>query len=345
MTDRPSVSVVIPCRNEGDFIAPCLDSILANDYPRERLEVLVVDGMSDDGTRETIRRYAREHPWIRLLDNPRRITPCALNVGVAVARGGVIMRMDAHTNYPPHYIARLVEWLEESGADNVGAACVTLPANGTVRARAIAAALAHPFGVGNAYFRIGTTEPRWVDTVPFGCYRREVFDRIGPFDEELVRNQDDELNTRLLRAGGRILLVPNVTSSYYARDSFAKLWRMYYQYGYYKPLVVRKVRGVFTARQLVPAMFVLAVAAAGAAAPWSASARLALAGVLGAYGAAAAVAAGTTAVRRGAALWPALVAAFAILHVAYGVGFLRGVADFWVARRPRSRQAEVALSR
>ncbi len=258
---QPLVTIIVPCRNEGKWIAPCLDSILANDYPRERLEVLVVDGMSSDETRSVVERRAADQPCIRLLDNAKQITPAALNIGIAAARGAVIVRMDAHVDYPADYVSSLVRLLEEKGADNVGGVCRTLPGAETAIARAIAIGMSHPVGVGNSYFRIGAASERWVDTVPFGCYRKEVFDRIGLFDEELVRNQDDEFNLRLIRSGGRILLTPNVVCRYYARDSLRKLWRMYYQYGYFKPLVVRKVKGVMTLRQLGPPLFVLCLAA------------------------------------------------------------------------------------
>ena len=229
--NKPLISIIIPCRNEREFIGLCLDSIIGNDYPQELLEVLVVDGISEDGTTPILLDYSKRYPFVRVLKNYNKTTPSALNIGISVARGEIIMRMDAHNVYPLSYISDLVKWLEKSGADNVGGIWVTRPANGAPTAKAIAIGLSHPFGIGNAYFRIGTTEPRWVDTVPFGCYRREVFERIGMFDEELVRNQDDEFNHRLIKNGGRILLVPEIVSDYYARDSLSKLWRMYYQYG------------------------------------------------------------------------------------------------------------------
>ncbi len=204
-------------------------------------------------------------------------------MGIAAARGTVIVRMDAHVEYPRNYLSSLVGLLEQSGADNVGGVVQTLPANDSPIARAIACGMSHPLGVGNSHFRIGAAEDRWVDTVPFGCYRREVFDRIGLFDEELVRNQDDELNLRLIKHGGRILLSPRIVSKYFARDSLPKLWRMYYQYGYFKPLVVRKLGGVMTARQLLPPLFVLCLFATAIAAPWSRLGLLAFALVAGSY--------------------------------------------------------------
>ena len=222
---RPRVSIVMPCRNEAAYIGPCLDSVLATDYPLDRMEVLVADGRSDDGTREIVERCAAQHPCVRLLDNPARITPAALNTAIRVATGDVIIRMDAHGVYPRDYVPRLVRALEETGADNVGGVVITLPADDTPSARAIALAFSHPLGVGNAYFRIGVAGPRWVDTVPFGCFRRELFDRVGMFDEEMVRNQDDEFNLRLIGHGGRILLLPDVVARYYARRSLGAVAR------------------------------------------------------------------------------------------------------------------------
>ena len=343
MSERPLVSVVIPCRNERRYIGPCLDALLAMDYPHDRLEILVVDGMSDDGTREVLAEYSARHPIVRVLANPGRVTPNALNIGVAGSRGEIIMPIGAHNASPPHYITRLVQCLEESGADNVGGILTTEPGGPGAVARAIAIAMAHPLGVGNAHFRIGTREPRWVDTVPFGCYRREVFDRIGLFDEDLIRNQDDELNIRLIRAGGRILLVPDVVSSYHARDSLPKLWRMYYQYGYFKPLVARKVGGVFTWRQLVPPAFVLALIASTIAAIALPRTAPALALIAATYLAAVSGLALPVAVRHGWRVALAFCAAIPVLHLSYGVGFLKGAVDFLILRRKSVRGAPAAI--
>jgi glycosyltransferase involved in cell wall biosynthesis len=334
----PRVSVIVPCRNEARYVAACLDSILATRYPPHRLEVLVVDGGSSDGTRAIVERYAARHPTVRLLDNPRGIVPAALNQGVRAATGDVIARMDAHVVYPPDYLPRLVDALARSGADNVGGCVRTLAADGSVVARAIARALSHPFGVGNSAFRVGATAPRLVDTVPFGCYRREVFDRIGLFDEELVRDQDEEFNHRLIRRGGRVLLLPDVVSGYYARGTYRQLARMFYQYGWFKPLVARKVGRVMTVRQLVPPAFTAALMLAALLAPWWRPAALALA-VLGAAYLSAVVAA--VLVTEGRALL-ALAAAFPILHLSYGIGFLRGA---WRLVRRGPHPGAVPLSR
>jgi glycosyltransferase involved in cell wall biosynthesis len=308
------VSVVVPCRNEVRFIGECLDSILGG--------------------------------AVQLVDNPRRTTPAALNAGIARARGDAVLIMGAHASYPSNYVSRLVHWLERSGADCVGGCCVTLPAADTATARAIAMALSCRFGIGNAHFRVGTTQSRWVDTVAFGCYRRETFERVGVFDEELVRNQDDEFNLRLGRLGGRILLVPDVVAHYYARESFRKLWRMYYQYGYLKPLVARKVGAILTVRQVVPAAFVGAVAATLALAAWWTPAMGLLVGLVGAYTVADVAAAAPAIRKEGLRCALALALAFPVIHAGYGVGFWRGILDFVVlGKRPRRVAADLALSR
>lgn len=344
----PHVTVLVPCRNEVRHIAECLDSLLAAESPPGGLEVLVVDGMSDDGTREIVAEYAGRHPAVRLIDNPRRITPTALNLGIRAARGAVIVRADAHVLYPPHYVRRLVEALDTWQADNVGGVLSTIPANDGPVARAIAVGMAHPLGVGNSYFRIGTTEPRWVDTIAFFCCRRETFDRVGMFDEELLRAQDAEFNARLVARGGRILLIPGVEAHYYARATFGQVARMFYQYGYFKPLMARKVGRVVTLRQVVPAAFVATLAAAGLAAVWLPLARWALALIVGAYSAAILATAARAYPRLGLRATLALAAVFPVLHVSYGVGFLRRLASFALQplrRAPESDPSELPLSR
>jgi glycosyltransferase involved in cell wall biosynthesis len=345
-SELPVVSVVVPCRNEARHIGDCLRSIVAGDYPPDRLEVLVVDGSSDDGTRDVVADMARRHPSIRLLDNPRRATPAGLNAALRAARGDVIARMDAHVVYPPDYLGRLVAALAESGADNVGGIVRTLPDGEGSAARAIALALSHPFGVGNSYFRIGTPSRRWVDTVPFGCYRREVFQRIGPFDEELIRGQDEELNYRLLRAGGRILLIPEVVSLYFARGTIGKVARMYYQYGYFKPIVARKVGRVMTVRQVVPAALVAGLAASGAlAAAWPDTAPAFLA-LSGSYVGAVLACSLHAARRHGLACAAWLPVVFPALHLSYGVGWIRSLLDRAVRHGGQARYAEaLPLSR
>lgn len=257
MQEYPLVTVVCPVYNEEKFIVGCVESILKQDYPHNCLEVFFVDGMSNDCTRELLSPYIRQYPFIHLLDNPKRTAPCAMNVGIKASNGEVIVRMDAHAEYVYNYVSVLVKYLYELGADNVGAVCNTLPAKNTATCIAIAYAGSHPFGVGDSKFRIGAKKIQRVDTVPFGCYRRIVFERIGLFDEDLVRNQDDEFNARLINAGGKIFLIPGLVINYMARDNISKMIKMYYQYGLFKPLVNKKLGAPATVRQFFPALFVL----------------------------------------------------------------------------------------
>lgn len=341
---RPLVSILIPCRNEEAYITGCLDSILNSDYPQERLELLVADGMSSDRTPEILASYAARHPSVILLDNPRRTTPAALNVAIRAASGDVVIRMDVHVLYPPDYIRRLVEGLEETGADNVGGVIQTVPADDTPTARAIALGMSHPFGVGNSHFRTGSRLRRAVDTVPFGCYRREIFDRVGLFDEELIRNQDDEFNFRLIRRGGRVLLLPEVSCRYFARRSLRQLSRMYYQYGYFKPLVARKVGRVMTGRQLVPSLLVATLVGMGGLGLWLPAAGAAFALISATY--AGFVLGCSTLGARGQGLRCGMVlaAVFPVLHFSYGVGFLRGIYEHLLVRA-LPRTGEFGLSR
>lgn len=338
---RPSVSVIVPCRNEIGYIARCLDSILASEYPHDRLEIIVADGLSDDGTRAVLDEYASRHSSIRVLDNRRRITPAALNIAIGAARGELIVRMDAHTIYPPEYIPGLVKALEGTGADSVGGVIHTLPANDTVIARAIAVAMAHPFGMGNSHFRIGVRAPRPVDHVPFFCCRRGVFDRVGLFDEELLRNQDGEFSARLIRNNGRLILVPDVHSYYFARATLRTLARMFYQYGYFKPLTARKVRRVMTLRQLAPSALLLGLAGSALLGVLTSVGPLPFLAVLGAYATALAVCSAAAARRNSAAVAAALVAVFPVQHFSYGFGYLRRIAEF--ALRPGRRDAKPVL--
>ena len=346
-TEPPKVTVIVPCRNEERYIGPCLDSILASDYPKDRLEVLVVDGMSEDRTREILRAYGAKHPWIRLIDNPKRITPVALNLAIRASTGTVLVRMDAHVVYPQYYISRLVAALEKYGADNVGGVLRTLPAGDGAMARAIAIAMSHPFGVGTSYFRIGTNSPRWVDTIAFFCVRREMFDLVGLFDEELIRHQDGEFNARLIKRGGRILLVPDVESRYYARATLRQTARMFYQYGYFKPLVAKKLGRFMTVRQLVPPLFVLGLGVSGLAALLWTPAVVAFGLVAASYAVIVAGSGIRAATRHGPGVGVALAAALPVMHISYGSGFWRRVVELLLpARRTAAeRGAELPLSR
>jgi succinoglycan biosynthesis protein ExoA len=331
---RPAVTVIVPCRNEARHIDACLHSVLAFESPPGGFEVIVADGRSDDGTREIVTRIAAEDSRVRLVDNSGRTTPSGLNAGIRAARGEIIARIDAHTEYAPDYLRQCVEVLHETDADDVGGPWV---ARGhTYLQRSIAAAFNSPFAVGGARGHRVAYEGE-ADVVYLGCWRREVLERIGLFDEELVRNQDDELCFRLLRSGGKIWQSPRIRSWYTPRDSLHGLLRQYWQYGYWKVRVIRKHRVPASLRSLVPGCFVASLFLLALAAPALPAARLGLAALLGVYLLALLAASAGVAARAGWTLFPSLPAVFACFHLGYGLGFLFGLWDFVVCRRSAGR--------
>jgi len=320
----PFVSVIVPVRNEERRIGRCLRSLAAQDYPRGRFEVLVVDGDSTDGSRRAAEEVAQETGLpMRLLSNPRRSTPCGLNAGIAQARGEIVARVDAHAEADPHFLSESVSALRDSGADVVGGP-IRSAGDGLVGG-AIALAMSSPFGVGNAAFRY-SREERYTDTVAFPAYRRSVFERIGLFAEDLEWGEDDELHYRLGDAGGRILLTPRIASTYYGRSSLVALAHQYFRYGRVKVEVLRRHPRRVRVRQLVPGAFVLGLAATGALATLRGRFVLPLAVLAGIYELTSLVASLRAAGRSKRRYLPVLPLAFACLHVSYGLGFLVGLA-------------------
>ncbi len=251
------VSIIIPTRNEERFILNTLESIMAQDYPSELIEVIIADGESDDSTGKLIEKFITNHPNVTLINNPERVVPFALNYAIEKSKGEIIIRLDAHSKYPRNYVSRLVFELDRLKADNVGGVWITTPANSGFVATGIALATSHPLGIGNASYRLENQEIKKVDTVPFGCFPKSVFDRIGLFDTDLIRNQDDEFNGRIIKNGGEIYLIPDVQIEYYARETLSTMQKMFYQYGLFKPLVNKKLGESATIRQFVPPTFVL----------------------------------------------------------------------------------------
>ena len=321
----PMVSVIIPCRNEAHCIDRCLNSVLASAYPCHRLEVIVADGMSQDGTREHLERHAARDPRVRWIDNPGRITPQALNRALAAANGDLILRLDAHAEIAPDYVARAVANIESSGADCVGGAMRTVAAGPGMFAGPIRVALTTAFGVGNAHFRTTSDRLLWVDTVFGACWRREVFERIGRFDERLERSQDIEFSTRLRRAGGRILMSPEMKIDYYSRATLGDFWRQNWTNGVWAILPFAHVPGMAVRRRhLMPLALLLGLAASiaaglGTGIPW-------LGWSVAAFYVAANLAASmwTAGKDRSPSLTFLMPVVFASLHLAYGAGSLWG---------------------
>lgn len=330
MSFNPDVSLVIPCRNEGAGIRPAIESLLTQDYPPEHMELLFVDGQSTDETRAVIAEYAgrRPHPAIRLIPNPDITTPHAFNTGIRAARGSVLFTLGAHTRYSHNYVSGAVAALFESGADAVGSVAVTEPGADTLVARAIARALSCRFGVGGSLMRIGVSRPREADTASCPGYRRDVFDRIGLFNPELTRNQDIELNLRLRRAGGRIIVDPRITSSYRARAGLGALARNSFGNGYWVVRGTKVSRLPFSLRHLAPFGLVSALALLLAAGAFWLPALLAAAALVGSYAAADAFAA-IAAARGQWRLVPALLITFPVLHFSYGFGSLAALVTLW----------------
>jgi glycosyltransferase involved in cell wall biosynthesis len=341
-------SIVVACRNERAHIASFLDSLLAQDLEEGTWEAIIADGESEDGTREIIQEYGRRFPAVRLVDNPGRFASSGLNAAIRAARGDVILRMDAHTVYAAAYCRRCIETLARTGAANVGGPARTR-AVGT-RARAVAAAYHSRFSTGGARFHDPDYEG-WVDTLPYGCWRKATLVALGGFDESLVRNQDDELNLRTIRAGGHLWQTPEIESWYYPRSTLRQLFRQYFQYGFWKVAVIRKHRLPASWRHLVPVVFVagqalllaaLAVTAiAGSREQFRAVCFVSL-GALSAYATANLLASILTARRYGWATLPHLPAVFAAYHYSYGLGFAAGLR--WLIAPPSGSAPESLFS-
>ncbi len=337
----PAVSIVIPCRNERDQIKATLETILAQESPPGGFEVIVVDGMSNDGTRQVLERVARGDRRLKLIENPERTTACGMNTGIRHARGEYIAIMGAHNRYASDYLCSSLKVLQETRADNVGG---TMLCVGESRLqKAIAIAHHSGFAVGGArWHNINYEGP--ADTVFGGMYRRDVFDRIGLFDEELVRNQDDEFNLRLSRAGGKIWHSRRIKSWYTPRSSLRDLFRQYVQYGYWKVRVIQKHKLPASVRHVVPGCFVLSLLILLLAGIFFPPAGWALFAVLSIYLVCNLIASLITAGQNGIALLTLLPMVFAVYHFGYGCGFVRGIWDFFILGRGPS-PAYTKLSR
>ena len=254
-----SVSLIISCRNEEKFISKCLDSLIKQDYPKEKMEILVVDGISEDKTREIIKEYSKKFSFIKLFENPKKYTPFGLNIGINKAKDDIIIRVDAHAEYEKDYISKCTKYLKEYNADNVGGVIKTVPSNNSSVAKAIAICLSHFFGAGGSYFRTGSKKPIEVDTVFGGCYKREVFDKIGLFNEKLIRSQDIELNRRLKASGGKILLVPDITAYYYPQNNLVDFFEHNFVDGIWTIYPLKFGIRIFSLRHLIPLFFTLSL--------------------------------------------------------------------------------------
>jgi len=327
----PLVTIIIPIRNEADYILQSLVALIEQDYSQDRMEIFVVDGMSTDNTRKIISDFSALHPQLQIyiLDNPGKIVPIGMNIALRQAKGKIIIRVDGHCNIAPDYVRKCVEHIQKDNVDGVGGPMESI--GETQMAKAIAIGMSSPFGVGNSAFRTTSGRSMLADTVPFPAYTRQIVERVGLYDEELVRNQDDEYNYRIRELGGKILLVDDVRSTYFSRTSLKGLWRQYYQYGFWKVRVLQKHPRQMSLRQFVPPALVASLLGSALLLffpfpsfilhPSSFIPLLYFAANLGASF--------WTASRRSWRSFPFLPLIFAILHLSYGLGFLVGLVKFW----------------
>jgi glycosyltransferase involved in cell wall biosynthesis len=329
----PFVSIIMPVHNEALFIERSLGAILQQTYPKELMEIIIADGMSKDDTCEIIKRFAvYSDVSIILVDNPKGVAPAGLNYAIEKATGDIIIRVDGHCEIASDYVENCVGLLQSGKADGVGGPIETI--GESFRARAIALAMSSTFGVGGSAFRTVDNREMYTDTVAFPGYTRAIIELAGAFDEELVRNQDDEYNYRIRKLGGRILLSPDIRSRYYSRSTYKSLWRQYYQYGYWKVRVMQLHPRQMSIRQFIPFLFVVSLLVSAISASFLTVGRFALILVIISYlltNLVAAVIAAKTKFK----LIPLLFLSFAILHLSYGSGFLFGLIAFrnrWARR-------------
>ncbi len=353
----PTVSVIIPCRNEAKYIESCLNSVLTQKEPPGGFEVIVADGMSDDGTRDILKQFALKYSNLLVVDNIQKHTSSALNLAIKRSRGSVIIRMDAHHRFAEDYIVKSVETLQATGCDNVGGA-MFLEGNTYIQS-AIANAFHSPFAVGGATWHNPNYEG-FVDTVFGGVFNREAFEKYGYFDEELVRNQDDEFNLRIVRNGGKIWQSPKIRSWYTPRNSLISLFKQYRQYGYWKVRVIQKHKLPASIRHLVPGLFVFSLiltaflsAIGFLGSLFSDNAilsfllkanSLTFSSILSLYISFIATASVLTVRRTTWKFLPILPTVFFCYHVGYGLGFLEGLLDFVIFKR-KSATSKTALTR
>jgi succinoglycan biosynthesis protein ExoA len=325
LPERPLVSIVIPCLNEENYITQLLDSLAAQDYGPSGIEVIVSDGGSTDRTRDLVRSYESPFHRLELVDNPRRITVAGLNEGMAAATGDCWIIIGAHSTVRDDFVRASVEGLKRTGAACVGGAIETIGEGET--GRAIAAAMSSPFGVGNARFRYSDEEGE-VDTVPFGCYHRRVWEVVGQFDETVDGADEDSYNARLIEAGGKIWLVSGIKSSYFPRRTLKALAKQYWEYGAAKGTL--KARG----RPLQPRHYAPAAMVAGGPLLFTLGRVIPPLRALLFLLAAAYIGLGYLASKRAASksgASPLLTfAATATMHATYGAGFLAG---WWKERK------------
>jgi len=320
----PTVSLIVPCFNEEKRIRNLLDALLAQTYPADLMDVTIADGLSTDKTRQVIESFQREHPQllIKIIDNDAKTIPAALNRAIEASAGEFIVRLDAHSAPNPEYVEKSVSALQAEKADNVGGVWEIRPGSDDWMAQTIAIAAAHPLGVGDALYR-HAKQAAYVDTVPFGAFRRSLLEKIGRFDETLLANEDYEFNARVRQSGGRIWLDPQIRSVYFARATLGALARQYWRYGLWKWQMLRRYPATLRWRQALPPLFVLSVLAGFGLSFFVQVFAILLVSELAVYFGILFFAGVKKAIQlKRAFLVPGLMLAIATMHFSWGSGFL-----------------------
>lgn len=337
-----TVSVIIPCRNEENYIGKCIESFINQSYPKELLTIIVADGMSTDGTRDTVKNFEKKNKNVVMLDNEGLSAPKGMNLGIRYTKSDIVIIFGAHAYAHREFVTENVIALENSEVGCSGGVITTI--NETTKGAAIAEAMSCPFGVGNALFRYADKET-YVDTVGFGAYRRSLLDEIGLFDEELVRNQDDELNFRVEKSGAKILLSPKIKSIYYSRGDFKKLWRQYYQYGFWKVRVIQKHKKPASIRHLIPLMFVLFLVFGGILSIFSNIIKNCYFIILGLYILLDLFFSAKISFSKSLKYFMYLLITFPLLHISYGLGFILGIFNFYIIKSSKLEEKNKEISR
>ena len=334
------VSIIVPMKNEERFIGKCLETILANDFPMDQCEILVMDGRSTDRSRKIVEEKATQYPIIRLLDNPKGIAPTAMNLGIRAAKGQYILRMDGHSEYPLNYVRTCLEELQRTGADNVGGRWITKPGSDSLVARGIALMTRHPVGVGNAAYRIGLGD-RFVDTVPFGAFRKSLFEKIGYYREDLVRHQDYELNARIRMAGGKIYLSSKIDITYYNVPDLARFMRQAYGNGTWMAHAWLGTTGSFSLRHGAPLAFVSCLLCCLLLSSFSELFRILLLVMMAMYLLFVLAASLQISLRHGLVFLFVLPVLFVSYHLCYGAATLIGFLRYPFARKVSEREVSL----
>lgn len=329
-TMKTLITVILPVRNEEKYIERCLNSIVEQTISKDLIEVLVIDGNSTDKTPEIVRSYLKQYNYINFLNNPEQNTIAALNLGIKRALGEIIIRVDGHVYLEKDYVEQCIEVLKRTGADNVGG---NMRAGGnTYIQKAIAFATSSIFGIGWGKFHYSQKE-EFVDTVYLGTFKKSIFEKVGVFDPEMQYSEDNELNLRIIKSGGKILLSPKIKSHYFPRESLKELWIQYFKYGYFKLKVMQKHKIKISFRHFMPACFVTTLFVIPSLAIFKPTFAYLFYSLIGSYLAISFLFSLKIVFDKGIRYLPILPIVFTTLHLSYGIGFLKGIWDFIVLKK------------